>query len=95
MKNERIGLTDIYNEMKEGAYEILNKLHLELDKEIGKSYGFNNKNIRNRGEILLFLRELNESRYKELNIAKLMKLKSQVRKAKSKTQKNSETKKAQ
>lgn len=36
----KIGLTDLYNQMKEGGHEILKKLHEDLDKAVAKSYGY-------------------------------------------------------
>ncbi|MBC7540186.1 MAG: class I SAM-dependent DNA methyltransferase [Bacteriovorax sp.] len=58
-KKQKIGLTDLYNEMAEGGHDILKKLHQKLDSEVATCYGFAKSNLNSYENVIKFLNALN------------------------------------
>ena len=60
-----IGITTLYNEMKEGGHDLLRQLHEKLDKAVAKTYKFPVKDLGNNKKIVSFLIGLNSSKETE------------------------------
>jgi hypothetical protein len=56
-----IGLTRLYNEMDEGAWEDLRRLHRELDESVAAAYGWPRSVAHDRTETNRRLLELNRA----------------------------------
>lgn len=56
----QIGLTKLYNEVDDGAYQDLRKLHRELDEAVGAAYGWPKSASHNAAEANRRLLELNQ-----------------------------------
>lgn len=57
---EGIGLTELYNQVDEGAYADLRKLHLELDRAVAVAYGWPVSIAQDHAELAARLLRLNE-----------------------------------
>ncbi|WGL61267.1 N-6 DNA methylase [Pigmentibacter sp. JX0631] len=58
-RSDNIGLTTLYNNMNEGSYDLLRKLHKKLDDSVADSYSFDRKCIHSQDLIIEFLISLN------------------------------------
>jgi hypothetical protein len=58
-KNQGLGLTKLYNELKDGGHDLLRKLHDKLDKAVASSYGFPISKLGDNKAIIDFLCKLN------------------------------------
>lgn len=61
-RKQKIGLTDLYNEMAEGGHELLRKLHDQLNEAVAESYKFPKSKIGSYDETIGFLVDLNSAR---------------------------------
>jgi len=61
-KKGECGLTDIYNEMKQGGHTMLAKYHQQLDEAVAKAYGFPKAKLNSSQSVVSFLFELNRIR---------------------------------
>ncbi|GAA3761777.1 hypothetical protein HDA32_005750 [Spinactinospora alkalitolerans] len=59
-ETEQIGLTALYNQVDEGAYADLKKLHLELDKAVAAAYGWSASVAQDHDELVARLLKLNQ-----------------------------------
>jgi len=50
--DRQIGLTQLYNELEEGAHRELKKLHLELDRAVADAYGWPRRVAQDEDEIV-------------------------------------------
>jgi hypothetical protein len=79
-KNYKVGLTTIYNELTEGGHTELFKLHVKLDKEVARAYGFKLKNLISASEIIDFLTTLNHEYYRLEQLGEIQKLRTELNK---------------
>lgn len=59
-KEQKIGLTSLYNQLNDGGHDLLKKLHEKLDKAVAGSYGFPSSKLTDSKAIIDFLCKLNK-----------------------------------
>ena len=66
-RKQKVGLTEVYNEMNEGAHEMLKKLHSKLNDAVATSYGFPSSQVESYAGVINFLVKLNQTRFNAIN----------------------------
>lgn len=77
-KEKDIGLTTLYNQLREGGHETLSKLHRKLDEAVANCYGFPKSKLSSAKDIIAFLTDRN------LKLSVSQKIKGTIEKGKRK-----------